>query len=65
MVIDTRRNLEMVVVQNGKFRSRPLALPATNNTGKTGSCRGTTGTASVPVNHRNVSWLKNHSDRGC
>lgn len=50
MAIGMRRNLEMDVFQIDKFRSRPPALPATYNTGKKGSCRGTTETALAPGN---------------
>lgn len=52
MVIGMRRNLEMDVFQIDRFRSRPPALPATYNTGKKGSCRGTTETALAPENRQ-------------
>lgn len=55
--IGMRRNLETDVVRNGKSRNRPPALPATYNTGKTDSYRGTTGTASAPGTRTNVSPL--------
>lgn len=51
-----RRNLETDAVRNGKSRNRPPVLPATYNTGKTDSYRGTTGTASAPGTRINVSY---------
>jgi len=64
MAIGMRRNPEMDVFQIGKFRNRPPALPATYNTGKKGSCRGTTGTALAPGNRQRFV-VKNRFGRVC